>query len=1328
MRLLSTMLLSIVLFSVSAQNNAPNAFDAAYQAGVELYNKQDFSGARKSFEEAEVQAVKFYGKDSYPHRNALWYLVWTHIQLSDDKAAKRIYEATMSLKVAETDESKKGLTQLTENMGDYFTNRGNYSEAIRYYKIAVRQHQQNGSATGEDYYKDLKNILDFSYDLGKRDSMHYYFSMIADALPIIDNRYAVNIRNWVGFSFGAKSMDVSDQIEKRCETYLRTKEEANQLDASYSSVWTQYGRLQRAKGQTERALKSFGEARKVILTLPEGDRAQLVDVLFYAIETSNQSKKFDGNTAVWATELEQVNEKLLASNPKDYSENLVPVFMYYFYTQQYLKAEAVIEKMLPVYAKAVGKDNPDYKMMELSYRGVIEKTGHTDKLKSLADPKLTEQEAMKALNLQNGGEQIEQLGKSIQQGDYLKAITIFEQHGKLFTDYYNSINDHETEVQTLLTIGSLYRETGNYVKAEAIYRNAENVAMEKLPDTNFTKHRALASVAVFLQYTGQYREAERRLLSAIQMLDDSRTKTDSLENDKVYYEMLSGLGSLYAAWGYHKEAEDALLDVLRYLRRFHKEDSQEVVLAKIDVADLYRVMQYFSWAEMLYKECDAPMKKIYGENNVRYITFLNSFGANYLLRGKYREAEPMYVKSRDFYLKHMGSKSQNYIGAVTDLAMMYFHMGEIQKAKEHYRILNELLLYKTDNFFPALSEKEKTSFYNATARSLNTYSSFALTYGQTNPSELNELYDLLLLTKGMLFKATDKMRVAVNNSKDDSLKYLYSRWINSKNELSRVYQMTDPQKKSAGVDERKMEMAANALEKRISTRSELFTNIISKRASWKAIKPKLKPNEAAVEIVRIRNAKAEYVFSYIGKGVSFDTIGADGFMRVTEIPSDRCAGYKAGIREWDVITSLNGQTTKGKTNEQLSALMAISPLKLSGKHSDGKEFTITLSSDSVFRREFMRRIVYAALIITPGQENVQLALLPNGDQLESRYAKYYTNMIKTHSTDQYSYQQFWQPIKAKLGNATKVYLSPDGIYNSINLNTLYNTASGKYVIDETEINIVSNTSDILVEKTRSKIHQAVLVGFPDYYLKSSGKGSSPAADTTYTILAKDTTQRFMNGSTITDLPGTNVEVNAIESVMKPLKYDVKKYVSAEATEERLKTVKAPSILHIATHGFFLSDVEENSGGRSITGVTDKKLRENPLLRSGLLLAGSGKTIAGQHDNQSEDGILTAYEAMNLDLNNTDLVVMSACETGLGEVKSGEGVYGLQRAFRAAGAQSVLMSLWKVDDKATQELMSGFYQQWLTTGNKQSSFRDIQLKIRDRFSHPYYWGAFVMVGL
>jgi CHAT domain-containing protein len=188
-------------------------------------------------------------------------------------------------------------------------------------------------------------------------------------------------------------------------------------------------------------------------------------------------------------------------------------------------------------------------------------------------------------------------------------------------------------------------------------------------------------------------------------------------------------------------------------------------------------------------------------------------------------------------------------------------------------------------------------------------------------------------------------------------------------------------------------------------------------------------------------------------------------------------------------------------------------------------------------------------------------------------------------------------------------------------------------------------------------------------------------------------------------------------------------MAKEATEKNVKTLKGPSLVHIATHGYFLQDADENAG--SVFGVNAENASSNPLLRSGLILAGAGKTITGNGGvdiTSNDNGVLTAYEAMNLNLEGTNLVILSACETGLGDVKSGEGVYGLQRAFQVAGADALIMSLWKVDDAATQMLMTNFYNNWIKLGNKQKAFKQAQLQLMTKYKEPYFWGAFVMMGM
>ena len=210
------------------------------------------------------------------------------------------------------------------------------------------------------------------------------------------------------------------------------------------------------------------------------------------------------------------------------------------------------------------------------------------------------------------------------------------------------------------------------------------------------------------------------------------------------------------------------------------------------------------------------------------------------------------------------------------------------------------------------------------------------------------------------------------------------------------------------------------------------------------------------------------------------------------------------------------------------------------------------------------------------------------------------------------------------------------------------------------------------------------------------------------------------------LPGTGQEADEVLKTFPQLHI----YRGSEATETRLKALHGPEILHLATHGFFLGDqgaappAGDVSRARETGGAGSTTPDENPLLRSGLALAGANKLSS--HD---EDGIVTAMEASGLDLWGTKLVVLSACETGVGKVTNGEGVYGLRRALIIAGAESLVMTLWQVDDMATRDLMAGFYTRLRARTPTSSALRATQLDIaaRHNYAHPYYWASFLPAG-
>jgi CHAT domain-containing protein len=225
--------------------------------------------------------------------------------------------------------------------------------------------------------------------------------------------------------------------------------------------------------------------------------------------------------------------------------------------------------------------------------------------------------------------------------------------------------------------------------------------------------------------------------------------------------------------------------------------------------------------------------------------------------------------------------------------------------------------------------------------------------------------------------------------------------------------------------------------------------------------------------------------------------------------------------------------------------------------------------------------------------------------------------------------------------------------------------------------------------------------------------------------------RDQRGDALSPLPETKVELESIQSLLQKQGWQVEMYTEEKATEEAIKNVKGPRVLHVATHGFFLPDQKETR--RNVEFNLPSGL-EDPMVRSGLYFAGAERALSGNPPAADlEDGVLTAYEASSLNLQGTELVVLSACETGLGEMANGEGVFGLRRALHEAGAESVLMSLLRVPDLETQELMSRFYSKWLAGQDKHEALREAQLemrdKIKDRYGNdrPTYWGGFVLVG-
>jgi CHAT domain-containing protein len=220
-----------------------------------------------------------------------------------------------------------------------------------------------------------------------------------------------------------------------------------------------------------------------------------------------------------------------------------------------------------------------------------------------------------------------------------------------------------------------------------------------------------------------------------------------------------------------------------------------------------------------------------------------------------------------------------------------------------------------------------------------------------------------------------------------------------------------------------------------------------------------------------------------------------------------------------------------------------------------------------------------------------------------------------------------------------------------------------------------------------------------------------------------------NNGPLPDLDSTKVEVKNIGDLFNQNKIYTETFIQTNASEENLKALdgKSPQILHIATHGFFSPEPDKKD--RVFDQNNNYTLADDPLLRSGLYLAGANYALSGKKPIDGvEDGIVTAYEISQLDLSSTELVVLSACKTALGDVKGSEGVFGLQRAFKMAGVKKMIVSLWNVPDGATAELMIAFYTNWIIGQTTiKDAFSQAQADMRTKYpTEAVKWAAFILV--
>lgn len=384
--------------------------------------------------------------------------------------------------------------------------------------------------------------------------------------------------------------------------------------------------------------------------------------------------------------------------------------------------------------------------------------------------------------------------------------------------------------------------------------------------------------------------------------------------------------------------------------------------------------------------------------------------------------------------------------------------------------------------------------------------------------------------------------------------------------------------------------------------------------------------------------------------------------------------------------------------------------------------------------------LYAALVLRPGDEGPRFVPLFEERDIKpllkgaSGKAVGNINALYSGETGEKVYNLLWKPLESHLGGVKTVYCSPSGELHRLNLNAITLSFGGS---KWGAVTLGSTRQLVLPDATSRTGADAVLIGGVRYASDTTAIAAANAE-----IAARDWSSTLpFHPDTLTRgdawryLPESANEILDIQNILHSTNWTTQLDTGYYATEEAFRSLgqdkPSPRILHVATHGFFFPDPKEAPSSRRGLGEAEPvfKLSEHPMIRSGLLLAGANEAWStGKAPENREDGILTAYEISQMNLSNTELVVLSACETGLGDIEGNEGVYGLQRAFKIAGAKYLILSLWKVSDQTTRELMTDFYRQWLVNGLEiPAAFRRAQQNMKEKHpAVPYHWAGFVLV--
>jgi CHAT domain-containing protein/Tfp pilus assembly protein PilF len=890
--------------------------------------------------------------------------------------------------------------------------------------------------------------------------------------------------------------------------------------------------------------------------------------------------------------------------------------------------------------------------------------------------------------------------------------------------------EHRDVAAAITSLAGVYSGRGEYVKAMSLSLRALDIREKALGKDHPDTAQSTNSLAALYSFQGKFDEAEPFYKRAL----DIREKVLGKDHPDTA-QSLNNLGLVYASQGKYVEAEPLHRRALDIREKALGKDHPDTAQSLNNLGLVYDYQGEYAQAEQFYKRSLDIREKALGDHPSTAIS-LNNLGLVYTLQGKFEEAEPLYRRSLEIREKTQGKDHPSTATGVSNLARVYERQGKYAEAESLYKRAIDIF------------EKTLGKDHPDTANSINNLGTLYRKQGKYEEAEplykraleirekslgndhlgtviaLNSL-STLYMAKGDLVQAVkfqsganaDSERNLARNlvigSERQKVAYLYriSEQTDRTLSLHLLYAPHDPasgalaatlvlQRKGRVLDATSQNL--NALRNRFNAEDQALLDRLTETRSQIAGLALTGPQRMTIEQHRDRIKALE---DQADKDEA-DISRRSGEFRAQSLPVTLEAVRAAIPPDSALIEFASYRPFNAKAanfSEAYGPLRYVAYVLRREGEIEWKELGDAKSIETAIStlRKALRN---------PRRGGVKRA---------------------ARAVD----AKVFQPVRSLLGNVSRLLISPDGELNLIPFAALVDER-GRYVVERYSISYLASGRDLLrLQVARESKGGPLVVAAPDFgggVLAKAPRLKKQQKDVLAGKVKAESARAAVKDLYFPPLPDAAQEGKAVRSLLPGATLLTKR----QATKTALSQMRSPRLLHIATHGFFLEDQNLTSAGeRGAETLTDDPERtlqqlerrsggvENPLLRSGLALAGANE----QKDD--DNGILTALEVTGLNLWGTKLVTLSACDTGVGEVKKGDGVHGLRRALVLAGAETQVMSLWAVSDQATRELMVSYYGKLKQGQGRGEALRRAQLEMLRKVKrrHPYFWAGFIQSG-